>query len=353
MATNFPTSIDTNPGDPTPSETLAAGGHANLHSFVQDAMIAVQTYIGVTSSAVTSTLTYMINHLSPAQGGTGLFTYTKGDVLVALNATTIARLPVGTSGQVLTANPAATNGVDWETNPIVPTGSMLEYGGSSAPSGWLLADGSAVSRSTFSNLFAIISTVYGAGDGSTTFNVPDTRSRIGVGKGTGTKVATFVSQTSNVITAMGLTNAGNNEFQTGTSVNYITTSSPIGGLTNSTVYYVIRVTNSTFSLATSLANAQNGVVITLTSSGSGTQTFTETFSARALGDTGGEENHAESSVEQLLHSHPLTAPNTGSGGVGFGNVTTGSATLSTNSVGGNTAMNNMQPFYVATKIIKT
>ena len=46
---------------------------------------------------------------------------------------------------------------------------------SSAPTGWLSCDGSAVSRSTYSDLFAAISTTFGTGDGSTTFNVPDLR----------------------------------------------------------------------------------------------------------------------------------------------------------------------------------
>ncbi|MBI1838917.1 MAG: tail fiber protein [Candidatus Colwellbacteria bacterium] len=61
------------------------------------------------------------------------------------------------------------------------------YGGGSAPSGWLLADGSAVSRATYSALFTALGTTYGAGDGSTTFNVPDLRGRapIGMGQGSG------------------------------------------------------------------------------------------------------------------------------------------------------------------------
>lgn len=64
----------------------------------------------------------------------------------------------------------------------IPVGSMVDYGGSSAPSGWLLADGSAVSRATYAALFAVYGTTYGSGDGSTTFNLPDRRGRIGVGK---------------------------------------------------------------------------------------------------------------------------------------------------------------------------
>ena len=52
------------------------------------------------------------------------------------------------------------------------------------PTGWLACDDSAVSRTTFSVLFAVLGTSYGAGNGSTTFNVPDLRDRMVMGKGT-------------------------------------------------------------------------------------------------------------------------------------------------------------------------
>jgi microcystin-dependent protein len=55
----------------------------------------------------------------------------------------------------------------------------------SAPTDWLLCDGTAISRSTYATLFALIGTTYGAGNGSTTFNVPDFRGRAPIGAGTG------------------------------------------------------------------------------------------------------------------------------------------------------------------------
>lgn len=64
----------------------------------------------------------------------------------------------------------------------VPIGGMLPFGGSSAPSGWLLCYGQAVSRSTYAQLFATIGVAYGIGDGTTTFNLPDKRGRVSVGK---------------------------------------------------------------------------------------------------------------------------------------------------------------------------
>jgi len=69
------------------------------------------------------------------------------------------------------------------TSVVIPTGGVIEYGGTAAPSGFLLCDGTAVSRTTFSDLFAILGTVYGVGDGATTFNVPDKRGKVGIGAG--------------------------------------------------------------------------------------------------------------------------------------------------------------------------
>lgn len=64
---------------------------------------------------------------------------------------------------------------------VAPSGIIEQYGGTTAPTGWLLCDGSAVSRTTYDALFAVISTAYGAGDGSTTFNLPDMRGRVPAG----------------------------------------------------------------------------------------------------------------------------------------------------------------------------
>ena len=69
----------------------------------------------------------------------------------------------------------------WADSPI---GSILPYGGTSAPSGWMICDGSALSRTTYSELFAVIGTSFGSGDGSTTFNIPDLRGEFLRGAGT-------------------------------------------------------------------------------------------------------------------------------------------------------------------------
>lgn len=63
----------------------------------------------------------------------------------------------------------------------VPIGAQMSFSGNTLPPGWLFCDGSAVSRSTYSNLFTVIGTQYGTGDGSTTFNLPDKRGRMSLG----------------------------------------------------------------------------------------------------------------------------------------------------------------------------
>lgn len=59
-----------------------------------------------------------------------------------------------------------------------PSGAMMMYGASIAPTGWLLCDGSPVSRTTYSDLFAVVGTSFGVGNGSTTFNLPNMNSRM-------------------------------------------------------------------------------------------------------------------------------------------------------------------------------
>lgn len=70
------------------------------------------------------------------------------------------------------------------TGDTFPIGAITTYGGSTAPTNWLICDGSAVSRVTYSDLFNAIGTTYGAGDGTTTFNLPNLKGRVAVGKDT-------------------------------------------------------------------------------------------------------------------------------------------------------------------------
>lgn len=69
---------------------------------------------------------------------------------------------------------------------VAPAGMLAPFAMATSPDGWFACDGSAVSRTTYSALFDAIGTTWGAGDGSTTFNVPDLQGAFVRGTGTGT-----------------------------------------------------------------------------------------------------------------------------------------------------------------------
>ena len=68
-----------------------------------------------------------------------------------------------------------------EVPEATPTGAVLPFAGAAAPSGWLMCNGSAVSRTTYANLFSVIGTTFGSGDGSSTFNLPNLNGKTPVG----------------------------------------------------------------------------------------------------------------------------------------------------------------------------
>ena len=85
----------------------------------------------------------------------------------------------GTSGQAVVSD--GDGSFSYESN-IVPSGALMPFAGASAPTGFLLCHGQAVSRTTYATLFSAISTTYGTGDGSSTFNLPDLRGRVIAGQ---------------------------------------------------------------------------------------------------------------------------------------------------------------------------
>jgi microcystin-dependent protein len=83
--------------------------------------------------------------------------------------------------QVPTAAGSAvlTQGTAGAFAPVI--GAVQMFAGSFAPTNWMICDGSAISRTTFAALFSVVSTTYGAGDGTTTFNIPNLRGKVAVG----------------------------------------------------------------------------------------------------------------------------------------------------------------------------
>jgi len=237
------------------------------------------------------------------------------------------------------------------------TGMISMYGGATAPTGFFLCNGQAVSRTTYADLFAVISTNYGVGDGSTTFNVPDLRSSFPVGQGQKTKAFTFIDANVNVATDV-ITVPTNEYLYTGQQV-ALTTSGVLPAGLSATNYFIIRVTATTIKLATSRGNADDDVAVNITAAaGGGTHTLTLTLTNRVLGTDGGEESHTLQTEELASHRH-REASNSGGGSAIFPQtITSAEDTYTTRNglgltEGGDTPHNNMPPFVVINYIIKT
>jgi microcystin-dependent protein len=109
-----------------------------------------------------------------------------GSAQIAADAVTQAKIADDAVGSAQIADNAvgtaqiadsAVTAAKLSSDAAFSAGMLMPYAGTSAPTGWLLAYGQAVSRTTYADLFTAISTTYGSGDGSTTFNLPDLRGR--------------------------------------------------------------------------------------------------------------------------------------------------------------------------------
>jgi microcystin-dependent protein len=296
----------------------------------------------------------------------GVLIYGKSDNFTGLTATATYYLS-NTAGAVASSagtntivlgQAFATTGIFFNPDTIqasisqVPTGSITMYSSATPPSGWLNCDGSAVSRTTYANLFAVVSTTYGIGDNSTTFNLPDLKARfpLGYSASAPTKVFTFASRSSDTITVTSdvLTNSTTNELQTGQKVNFVSDGTTITGLTSGNDYYLIRVAYNQFKLATSVSNANRGTAITLSGDGTGNRTFTATYTARALGNKGG----TETDTEVATHKHTTFVSSGATDEITGANVNASLSGATTSDAGSDTP-SNMPLFTVVNYIIKT
>ena len=104
---------------------------------------------------------------------------------------------------------------------LVPAGTVSAFAGSTAPTGYLLCDGSAVGRIAYSALFVVIGTTYGVGDGSTTFNTPNLKGRAIMGVGVGTEITGVLGTVQGVkeVTLSGAQSGTSAHTHTGTTGN--------------------------------------------------------------------------------------------------------------------------------------
>jgi len=167
--------------------TVVAAGEISCN--VTDGKIYITDAAG-TAQVLVSSLTRSdhTGTLGVANGGTSLTTLTANNVILGNGTSAPTFVAPSTSGNLLTSN-----GTTWQsTAPAaqMPTGALTAYAGATAPTGYLLCDGSSVSSSTYLALHAVISNTYGgtaySGAGALSFNLPDLRGRLPMGAGTGT-----------------------------------------------------------------------------------------------------------------------------------------------------------------------
>jgi microcystin-dependent protein len=142
------------------------------------------------TSSTESALIFNASNQLIVNAGYGLTINSEGELIIATSTDNF-----DFTGTV--SLPATTTQQFSAKGSLVPVGTILMYVATSTADGWLLCDGSAISRSDFSELYAIIGTKYGHGDGSTTFNLPDMRQRVpmGVYDGVADNVGYFLGQT--------------------------------------------------------------------------------------------------------------------------------------------------------------
>lgn len=148
--------------------------------------------IGNLSNLETTAKTDLVNAVNEVNGKTdgignlsNLTTEAQNNLVSAINEVDAKAdensSNIGNLANLETTNKSSVVGAINEVNVVTPIGGIIAYAGSTAPSKYLICDGSAVSRTTYANLFSIIGTTYGAGDGSTTFNLPNLKGRVIVG----------------------------------------------------------------------------------------------------------------------------------------------------------------------------
>lgn len=223
--------------------------------------------------------------------------------------------PQGIQGEVGPTGPTGPQGIQGiqgDTGPQGPIGLTGEgvlpgivtpYAGSSAPTGWLMCDGSAVSRTTYSALFAVTSTTYGIGDGSTTFNLPDLQTKVPVGRKEPSLISTA---TITIATPAVVTVSPSDYIHTGRIIYFTTTGALPTGLTANTKYWMIATSLTTFNVATSLDNALSRVAITTSGTQSGVHSVY--FADYELGTSNGEKSHFLHTSEMTPHVHNVDPP---------------------------------------------
>jgi microcystin-dependent protein len=135
---------------------------------------------GCAPSGINNAIRELMAQLKDQQIGASGDSFSIGGNLYVAGTSTFVGIPTGPTASF------ATNTTQLATTAFVlansnPTGGIMMWSTGTAPTGWLLCAGAAVSRSTYAALFAVIGTTFGAGDGTTTFNLPNYTNRFPYG----------------------------------------------------------------------------------------------------------------------------------------------------------------------------
>jgi microcystin-dependent protein len=151
--------------------------------------------ISLSAAVLAKILADASNTYLTAEGSRSLVFKTNNVTRTTINDTAItSTVPLILPGVPTISSQATTKGyvdlADFLTlQAAAPPGAVMSYAGTSAPSGWLLCDGSAISRTGYANLFSAIGSTWGSGDGVNTFNIPDLRGMFLRGTGTNGTIA--------------------------------------------------------------------------------------------------------------------------------------------------------------------
>lgn len=239
-------------GDAASTSTLGwgsvSGGTANAQTVTVSGFASTngQTFYFVAGASNTGALTLSVNGgspisvVKPTSSGTAILT---GTEVVAGNVIGVTYYSTTGQFQLITNN----------INVATPPGQVATYAMTSCPSGWLAANGAAVSRTTYAILYANIGSTWGNGDGSTTFNVPDLRGTFVRGTGTNGTYATAVGQA--VGTYAADTYLNHNHTDSGHTHSYNVPSGTAQAIGGSGSNYYVSTTGATS--GTGNANIQN------------------------------------------------------------------------------------------------
>lgn len=246
------------------------------------------------------------------------------------------------SGQVYVADGLGSG--DWSTPPSLPTAVVLPFAGSVEPSGWLFCYGQAISRTTYATLFTVISTTFGTGDGSTTFNVPDLRGRVPYGKDNmGGSAANRITVATSGITGTTLGSAGGAQ-----SITLATTNLPshTHGITSITV------------TGTAASNGAHTHTVSGTTSTDGAHTHTYeddgrggTSKTSGSGTAANTDSDTRTTDSSGSHSHTVTGTAASNGA--HTHSVTGTASGTSDAAGSGTAYGKVSPGIILNYIIYT